>query len=42
MDERISELKERIAALMRVAETGEQWAEICALADEVVALGGRV
>lgn len=36
-----SQLKARIEKLMRTAETGEQWAEICALEAEYIALTGK-
>lgn len=39
---KINALKRQIAELRRKAETGEQWAHICLLADQVIALGGKV
>lgn len=39
---KINALKRQIATLRRKAETGEQWAHICLLADRVIALGGKV
>ncbi len=39
---KIEALKSEIETLRRKAETGEQWAHICLLADQVVALGGKV
>ena len=35
--EKINELTQTIEQLMRAAETGEQWAEICRLEAELVA-----
>jgi hypothetical protein len=39
---KINSLKRQIEVLRRKAETGEQWAHICLLADQIIALGGKV
>jgi hypothetical protein len=39
---KIASLKRQIRDLRPRAETGEQWAHICLLADQVIALGGEV